>query len=127
MFKKLVSNLPFSPGVTGQLAFYARRLRKEDLTRKLSMVFGLAVLAFQLVAVVSPATSIDASGPNDVINGGFSTKAELISLLNQSQYADAKALYARLGITEARINAAGSPTYVPAKGNHESSLGRHRN
>ena len=30
MFRKLVSNLAFSPALVGQLGFYAKRLRKEE-------------------------------------------------------------------------------------------------
>ena len=39
MFKKIVSQLSFSPALVGQLGFYARRLRKEQFTRRLGMVF----------------------------------------------------------------------------------------
>src|SRR6266568_3780812 len=39
MFRKLVSGLPFSPALVGQLGFYAKRLRKEQLTRRLGLIF----------------------------------------------------------------------------------------
>jgi len=43
MFKKIVSQLSFSPALVAQLGFYARRLRKEQATRRLGLVFvGLA-------------------------------------------------------------------------------------
>ncbi len=126
MFRKLVSNLSFSPGVTSQLGFYARRLRGEDLTRKLSMFFGVGLIAFQLLAVVNPATSVNADGPNDVFNGGFTTKEQLIQLLDNPANIGARSLYDHLGIKAAQIRAASAPKYIPARGNQKLSFGRHR-
>jgi len=40
MFRKIVSNLPFSPALVGQLGFYAKRLRKEETTRRLGLILS---------------------------------------------------------------------------------------
>ena len=51
MFKKILANLPFSPGLAGQLQSYRLRLRSEVRLRALG--FGLLSLALmiQLMAV----------------------------------------------------------------------------
>lgn len=54
MFRKIVSNLPFSPALVGQLAFYARRLKREEATRKFGLIFVVLTIAVQSLAVFSP-------------------------------------------------------------------------
>lgn len=82
MFPKLVSNLPFSPQVTGQLTYYLRRLRKENFTRRLSVVAGVLVIGLQFLVIARPATNINASSTNDVIFGGLNTANPKADLLN---------------------------------------------
>jgi uncharacterized repeat protein (TIGR01451 family) len=82
-FVKLVSHLSFSPQAVSQLAFYARRLRGEQLTRRLSVIFGLGALGFQLAAMVAAPTASNASSPNDIIFGGFSNIEELLTVYDQ--------------------------------------------
>ena len=50
MFRKLVSNLPFSPQLFTQLSFYGKRLSREGATRKLVVVFALMAVALGEVA-----------------------------------------------------------------------------
>lgn len=83
MFEKLVQNLAFVPGIGSQLTFYVRRLRKEALTRKLSMFAGLALMAFQIVAFVAPPTPSNATSTNDMIFGGIKDKAGLLKAYDQ--------------------------------------------
>lgn len=71
MFKKIVSNLPFSPALVGQLGFYAKRLRKEEATRRLSLVFIVLTLIVQSFAVFQPPESANASSETDMVSGGI--------------------------------------------------------
>lgn len=66
MFRRIVSNLPFSPALVGQLSFYARRLRKEELTRRLGLVFTALALVVQGLAVLQPPEAINAATPGQV-------------------------------------------------------------
>jgi len=72
MFRKIVSNLSFSPALVGQLAFYAKRLRKEEATRRIGLVFVALALVVQGLAVFDPSQSANASTSNDFIPGGIS-------------------------------------------------------
>lgn len=85
MFVKLVQNLAFVPGLGPQLTFYARRLRKEELTRKLSVFAGLGLMMFQIVAFVAPPTASNAASTNDVIYGGIKDKADLLRVYDQGR------------------------------------------
>ncbi len=80
MFPKLISNLSFVPGLGPQLTFYVRRLRKESVTRKLSVMAGLSLALFQLMAIVSPATASNRGSTNDIIYGGFSSQSQFMSI-----------------------------------------------
>jgi len=71
MFRKIVSHLSFSPALVGQLSFYAKRLRKEEATRKLGLIFVALALVVQSLAVFAPPTSANAADANDLVYGGI--------------------------------------------------------
>lgn len=71
MFRKIVSQLSFSPALVGQLGFYARRLRKEEMTRRLGLIFVALALVVQGLVVFQPTESANASNANDFIPGGL--------------------------------------------------------
>ena len=70
MFRKLVSNLAFSPALITQVGFYARRLRQEEITRRLTVLFVVLAVVVQSLAVFSPPESANASSEQDLIRGG---------------------------------------------------------
>lgn len=69
MFRKLVSNLPFSPALVGQIGFYARRLRKEEATRRIGLFVTVLALIVQSFTVFVPSTSANGSDANDMCPG----------------------------------------------------------
>ncbi len=69
MFRKLVSNLPFSPALVSQLGFYARRLRKEETTRRIGLFMTALALIVQSFTVFVPATSANGNDSNDMCPG----------------------------------------------------------
>lgn len=75
MFKKIVSQLSFSPALVSQLGFYARRLRKEQTTRRLGLIFVALALVVQSLVVFQPPEAANASNNNDFIPGGLGTGA----------------------------------------------------
>lgn len=79
MFKKLVSNLPYSPTLIGELGFYAKRLRKEEATRRLGLIFTALALVVQSLSVFSPPESANAANLSDLIHGGIHTKSQLLN------------------------------------------------
>ena len=74
MFRKLVSNLAFSPALVGQLGFYAKRLKKEEATRRIGLIFTALALVVQSFAVFQPPESANASNPSNFIQGGVTSK-----------------------------------------------------
>lgn len=101
MFRKLVSSLPFSPALVGQLGFYARRLKKEEATRRMGLIFTALALVMQSFAVFTPPEPANASNPSDLIYGGITTKAQLLTAYDNSARGngDLKNIYDYVGIT----------------------------
>jgi len=77
MFKKIVSQLSFSPALVGQLGFYARRLRKEQATRRIGLIFVALALVVQSLVVFQAPEAANASSENDFIPGGLGTGSAL--------------------------------------------------
>lgn len=71
MFRKIVSQLSFSPALVGQLGFYARRLRKEETTRRLGLIFVALALVVQSLVVFQAPEPANAASNNDFIPGGL--------------------------------------------------------
>lgn len=108
MFKKLVTNLPYSPGLLNQVGFYAKRLKQEEFVRRIGLIFGVLALLLNLnLALFSPESSVLASPANDVVTGGIygSSTAErqnkTIAAIRSNPYT--KAIFDYYGITETDI------------------------
>ena len=141
MFKKLVSNLPFSPSLLPQLSFYAKRLGKENSIRRIGMVFAVVGLLAQSFISISPPVSASRPSTTDIIYGGIGTseqaaKNKLISILqsnvNPGPYRESglRELFAKYGIDEAAVRNATLTTICsqcsPAD-KQLHSMGRNRN
>lgn len=105
MFRKLVSNLSFSPALVGQLGFYAKRLRKEETTRRLGLIFtalALIVQSFTMLQAPEPASAADAT---DMVYGGTHTPSAVMSSYDQNVN-NIRDLYTAIGISRADIQRA---------------------
>jgi uncharacterized repeat protein (TIGR01451 family) len=107
MFRKLVSNLAFSPALVGQLGFYARRLRKEETTRRAGLIFIALSLVVQSFAVFSPPETANAANADNIIYSGIRNKEDLLAIYDRGSDSagrnDIREIYAQFGITRADI------------------------
>jgi len=71
MFRNIVSRLSFSPALVGQLSFYAGRLRKEQATRRLGLLFTALALVVQMLVVFQSPEAANAASSNDMVYGGL--------------------------------------------------------
>lgn len=102
MFRKLVSHLSFSPAVIQEVGFYARRLRREEATRQLTVVFMALALIIQSLSIVSPPESANASSQHDLLLGGTSSKEDFIARYNTND-SNIKDILTTAGITDEEI------------------------
>jgi hypothetical protein len=109
MFRKLVSNLPFSPALVHDVGFYAKRLRNEEATRRLTLVFVALAIAMQSLTMFSPPESANASSEQDIIPGGVTSLDDFLLRYDHNKN-DIKDILNTLGITRAEISASKSGT-----------------
>ena len=79
MFRRLLSNLPFNPSLIQEVSFYTKRLRKEEGLRRTGLVLVALALFVQMFAAIRPAEASTPGSPNDILYGGFDTKAEAVT------------------------------------------------
>ena len=79
MFEKILSLLPYNPGLAQQLSFYGQRMRGEASIRRTGLVFLILAFLVQFFAVISPPVATVADSTNDLIDGGFSTTAQAVN------------------------------------------------
>lgn len=110
MFRKLVSNIAFSPALVGQLGFYAKRLSKEEATRRMGLIFTALALIVQSFAVFSPPESANASNPSNFVDGGVSSVHDYLQHYDVNSR-HIKDIMTSVGITRAEIKAAKPGTF----------------
>jgi hypothetical protein len=123
MFRKLVSNLAFSPALVGQLGFYAKRLKKEEATRRVGLIFTALALIVQSFAVFSPPEPANASSASDFIRGGVTSLDGYLHNYDANTN-NIKDLFGVLGITRANI-AAAKQQQINSKGLYSWGLRSH--
>jgi fimbrial isopeptide formation D2 family protein len=127
MFKKLLANLPFNPGLIDQVTFYGQRMKRDASIRRLGFAFiGLGFIV-QLAAAAYPAQNSLAASSNDVLNG-ITNKNSILSAWDNNT-GNIQGIYGKFGIT--RQNIANIPgqqpnaTVVSSASNNYWSIGRH--
>lgn len=105
MFRKLVASVPFSPALAGQLGFYARRLKQEEVSRRLGLVFTALALVVQSLTVFTPPESANAANFSDFIRGGIDNKRQLLAAYDRSARGngDLKDIMDYAGVTRAEL------------------------
>lgn len=121
MFRKIVSNLPFSPALVGQLGFYAKRLRREKTVRKLSLIFVALTLIIQSLAVLQPPTSANTSNQNDFVDSGIGQSINNFLSAYDSNSKNLRDIMSYIGITREEIAATSFTTF---QSNGKLSWGR---
>lgn len=114
MFRKLVSNLAFSPALVGQIGFYAKRLRKEEITRRIGLIFTALALVVQAFTVFSPPEAANAASAQDLIRGGVKTHAEFMANYDANTN-NIRDLFTAVGITRAEVMAATKKITINSK------------
>ena len=99
MFKKIISQIPYSPSMIHNLGFYAGRLRKKEATRKIGLVLTALALVVQAFTVFSSPESANAADSSDLIYGGISNGSQLMAHYDANTN-NIRDLYNHLGIPQ---------------------------
>lgn len=79
MFPRIVSQLSLSPSAASNLAFYARRLAQERVTRAFSAIAAVMIVVLQFAVIAAPPTPVNAASQSDIIFGGITGKDDLLN------------------------------------------------
>lgn len=60
MFRRIVSNLPYSPTLVGKLGILAKQTKKEKIIRQLGQIFVILAILAQCLAIFQPPESANA-------------------------------------------------------------------
>ncbi len=97
MLDKIVRDINTKPNALNQLGFYSQRLKKEKSIRALGVSLMIMALLVQIAASAFPAEKSYAASANDIIPGGVTSKADLVSKCrNNAQY---RAIFARFDVS----------------------------
>lgn len=105
MFRKIVTELAYSPALAGSLGEYIKRLRSERSQRQIGLIFVALALVVQLFATVFPPESANASNPASFIDGGIQSVDDYLQYYDQNTR-NIKDLLTSLGITRADLQSA---------------------
>ncbi|HSW85421.1 MAG TPA: isopeptide-forming domain-containing fimbrial protein [Candidatus Saccharimonadales bacterium] len=123
MFEKLLSIMPYNPGLAHQMSFYGHRMREEASIRRTGIIFLVLTFMVQFFAVISPPQPTVASSSNDLINGGFSSAADAKAQCERNTQGYQVIMH-YYGISCAAFDTAGTLTiHSDAENNQYFSLG----
>lgn len=78
MFRKLITNLSFSPSLIGEVALLAKRLKHEERLRLAGLIAVIVAVILNTVAVLYPPESANTASNADMIYGGVQSTDELL-------------------------------------------------
>lgn len=125
LLNKIISNIPFQPSLVEQLAFYSKRLQKEESIRRVGFILIALSMLVQILAATLPAERSLAASNNDIIKGGAYTKKELLRNWDASN--DVSKIYKKFGLTRKDIANLSNKPNVNISTNQSNywSIGRH--
>lgn len=104
------------------MAFYARRLKQERVTRTFSAIAAVMIVLLQFLTIAAPPAPTNASSTNDIYRGGFVSRIDMLNRYDES--AELRNLYTTyFGITRADI-ANAQVANISSKDHSLKSVGR---
>jgi len=129
MVRNLLGNLAFSPSMLGSVSFYIKRLKREEFTRRLGLIFTSLAVGLQSLAIISPPEPAIAAGPNNIIYSGVASVGDLLDRYDRNDAGNGKrdlqAVFNHYGISREDL-ANTRPTTIKStdRGRELRSIGR---
>lgn len=126
MFRKLVSSLPYSPAMAGQLEPYAERLNKEQAARRLGLIFVALTLVVQSFAIFSPPEQTLVASQSAVLPNGVSSPNQVVEAYDAGENGqnDFSSLMNYFGITRNELQSASTANRVCSDDHSITSVSR---
>lgn len=112
MFRKIVTELAFSPTLVGNLGYYIKTLRNEASKRQIGLIFTLLTVMVQLITVLAPPESANSNNPEIFTETGVESPEQYLEYFDQNT-ANIRDLFTSLGITRSEVEAAKQEKLLP--------------
>ncbi|NLA43236.1 hypothetical protein GX865_03765 [Candidatus Saccharibacteria bacterium] len=103
MFRKLITNLSFSPSLIGEVAVYAKKLKHEEKLRRIGLTLMIPALILQIVALANPPESTNKASENDLVYGGVNNTNDLLQHYDKNEL-NIRDIFSALGINRAELS-----------------------
>lgn len=84
MFKKIVTELIYSPALAGTLGNYIKKVRDERSKRQIGLIFLSLAVFVQIFAILYPPESSNSSNPSAMIDGGIQSIEDYLKYYDQN-------------------------------------------
>lgn len=86
MFKRIVSNISFSPSTVVQLGVYAAKLKQESRLRSIGLILITLTLLLQILVVLLPPRAANSASHNDLMYGGVSSIDDILAYYDNNEH-----------------------------------------
>lgn len=112
MYRKIVTELAYSPSLAANLSHYIKGLRNETSKRQIGLIFTLLAVILQFTALAFPPESTNTAQPSVFIDESFQAIEQYLPLYDQNA-GHQRDLLNSLGISRADIGAM-EASYLPS-------------
>lgn len=123
MFQKLVTNLSSSPSLIGEVALYAKKLKKEANLRLAGIFVSILAFAVQLVITIYPPEPSVTAHTSNLIYGGITSQADLLQRYRNNESA-LKQIFSTLGIDEDTLSRLIAIKHIPTTNPYQYRITR---
>lgn len=114
MFRKIVTELSYSPALAGRLGEYIRQIRQEKIRREISLVLLVLVLIIQLFATSFPPESANASNPIALTDTPLQSMNNYLTTYYDQNVAGTRDFLNSIDVTRPELLAATLSTVTPS-------------
>lgn len=123
MFQKLVTNLSSSPSLIGEVALYAKKLKKEINLRLIGIFVSIIAFAVQLIITIYPPEPSVTAHASNLIYGGITSQTDLIQRYRNNESA-LKQMFSTLSINEDTLSQLTYSAHIPSTDTYHYRIAR---
>lgn len=112
MFRRIVTELAYSPALASGLNVYIRKLRREEAKRQIGLIFVILAVLVQLFATTLPPESANASNPTAFIDTGIESHEHFLGYYDQNTES-VRDLFTALSISREDVKSTTEETIEP--------------
>ena len=114
MFRKIITELSYSPALAGRLGEYIRQVRQEKTRREIGLILLVLILIIQLFATSFPPESANSSNPIALTDTPLQSMNNYLTTYYDQNIAGTRDFMNSIGVTRPELLAATLSTVTPS-------------